>query len=126
MTDSTTNEPAGIHRTFLNSDSTKRERKMLGRKGVIRLSANDDVTLGLGVVEGVEDGLAVLLSGWAPVWSIADAGAMAKFPVLDGIESLTIFADADRAGINAANTCAARWQSSDREARIVPPLGGDR
>jgi hypothetical protein len=66
MTDPVSNEPIGVHRTFLNPDGTKRERKMLGKTGVIRLSRNEDVHEGLGLTEGIEDGLAVLLSGWAP------------------------------------------------------------
>ncbi|MGH9552883.1 MAG: DUF7146 domain-containing protein, partial [Terriglobales bacterium] len=36
MTDPLTNEPIGIHRTFLHADGSKRERKMLGRQGVVR------------------------------------------------------------------------------------------
>ena len=57
MTDPLTGEPCGIHRTFLAKDATKIERKMLGRQGVIRLSPDEEVTLGLGLTEGVEDGL---------------------------------------------------------------------
>jgi hypothetical protein len=121
MTDQATNKLTGIHRTFLNSDASKRERKMLGRKGCIRLSPDDQVTLGLGLVEGVEDGLAVLLSGWAPVWAASDAGALASFPVLAGIDVLTIFADADVAGIKAAQQCAAVWAIAGKAARISPP-----
>jgi hypothetical protein len=122
MTDPATNKVTGIHRTFLNSDASKRERKMLGRKGCIRLSPDDQVMLGLGLVEGVEDGLAVLLSGWAPVWAASDAGALAKFPVLAGIDSLTIFADADAAGIKAAQQCATVWVMAGKAARISPPV----
>lgn len=121
MTDPVTSEPCGVHRTFLNADGTKRERKMLGRQGVIRLSPDEDVTAGLGVCEGIEDGLAILLSGWAPIWVATSAGAIARFPVLAGIECLTIFADADDAGQNAAKTCAARWQDAGREAFINTP-----
>jgi hypothetical protein len=51
-----TDTPCGIHRTFLNEDGTKRERKMLGRQGVVRLTPDEDVTLGIGITEGVEDG----------------------------------------------------------------------
>lgn len=122
MTDAVTGEPTGIHRTFLDPAGMKLTRKMLGRKGVIRLSPDDSVTLGLGLVEGVEDGLAVILSGWSPVWCAADAGAMSKFPVLGGIEALTAFADADSAGMNAARQCVARWIEAGREARISPPV----
>jgi hypothetical protein len=82
MTNAVTNEPTGIHRTFLNPDGTKRERKMLGKQGVIRLTPDDEVTSGLGLTEGVEDGLAVLLSGWAPVWCATSSGAIERFPPL--------------------------------------------
>ncbi len=84
MTDPLTGEPTGVHRTFHPKDATKIERKMLGRQGVIRLSPDEEVTLGLGITEGIEDGLAVLLSGWAPVWASSSAGAIERFPVLGG------------------------------------------
>ena len=84
MTDPLTNEPCGVHRTFLNADGSKRERKMLGRQGVVRVSPDEDVTHGLGIAEGVEDALAVLSSGWAPVWAATSCGAIERFPVLLG------------------------------------------
>jgi hypothetical protein len=118
MTDPVTNAPTGVHRTFLNSDGTKRERKMLGPRGVIRLSPDEDVTEGLGITEGVEDGLAVLLSGWAPVWATSCAGAIETFPVLSGIEALTIFADNGASGMNAATACADRWEAAGRDVTI--------
>jgi hypothetical protein len=121
MTDPVSNEPTGVHRTFLDGDGAKLERKMLGRQGVVRLSPDTEVTMGLGITEGIEDGLAVLLSGWAPVWAATSAGAVARFPVLAGIEALTIFADTDQAGRQAASTCAARWCSAGCEAVIAAP-----
>ena len=69
MTTPGANEPCGIHRTFLNPDGSKRERKMLGRQGVVRVSPDEDVTLGLGLTEGIEDALSYLVGGWAPVWA---------------------------------------------------------
>ena len=57
MTDAVTNEPTGIHRTFLNPDGKKIERKMLGRQGVVRITPDEDVTYGLGIAEGVEDAI---------------------------------------------------------------------
>lgn len=124
MTDAVTNEPRGVHRTFLNQDGAKIDRRMLGRKGVIRLSSDEDVALGLGIVEGVEDGLAVLLSGFAPVWAAGDAGALARFSILNGIECLTVFADDDAPGMAAARHCVARWNEAGKEARVSPPIGG--
>jgi hypothetical protein len=118
MTDPVTNKPSGVHRTFLNPDGTKRERKMLGHRGVIRLSADEDVTTGLGICEGIEDGLAILISGWAPVWAATCAGEIEKFPVLPGIEALTIFADCDVVGTEAARLCAERWRGEQCEVSI--------
>ena len=121
MTNSKSAEPCGVHRTFLNADGTKRERKMFGRGGVVRLSPNDVVTVGLGLTEGIEDGLAVLLSGWRPAWAATSAGAVARFPVLSGIEALTVFADADTPGMKAAIACVARWRENGRSAVITSP-----
>jgi hypothetical protein len=90
---SITAEPRGVHRTFVNADAIS--RMMLGRQGAVRLSPDEDVTFGLGITEGVEDALAVLLAaGAVPVWAVASAGGISRFPILHGIEALTIFADA--------------------------------
>ena len=124
MTDPVSGEPTGIHRTFLDADCRKLERKMLGRQGVVRLSPDDAITEGLGIAEGIEDGLAVLLSGWGPVWVAGSAGSIKhNFPVLGGIEALTIFADADTSGMEAAEMCRARWRAASREVRICSPGG---
>ena len=117
MTNALTNEPTGIHRTFLDADGKKRERKMLGRQGVVRITPDEDVTYGLGIAEGVEDALAVALD-WGPAWAATSAGAIERFPVLSGIDCITVFADADAAGTKAANECAERWIGAGKEARI--------
>jgi hypothetical protein len=121
MTDPVSGQPTGVHRTFLDNDGAKIERKMLGRQGVVRLSLDDAVTTSIGITEGLEDALAILLSGWSPVWAATSAGAIARFPVLAGIEALTIFADADLPGIRAAEICCARWATAGREVRITSP-----
>lgn len=90
------------------------------RGGVIRVWPNEAVTRGLGIGEGIETALAAA-HAFTPVWSVIDAGHMSKFPVLDGIESLVIFADHDDAGIKAARTCAQRWADAGRDVRIVLP-----
>jgi hypothetical protein len=118
MTDPVTGEPCGIHRTYLNEDGTKRERKMLGNAGVVRLSPDEDVTIGLGIVEGIEDGLAVLASGWSPIWAALSCGGIERFPVLSGIEALTIFHDRDEAGFRATEICAERWTAAGKEVSL--------
>ena len=97
---------------------------MLGKAGVIRLSPDDQVAWGLGITEGIEDALAVLLSGWSPVWAATSAGSISRFPILAGIESLTLFADADAPGIAAAEACAERWLAEGRDVNIAAALGG--
>jgi hypothetical protein len=62
MTDAGTGEPVGVHRTFLDVNGRKVERKMLGQQAVVRITTDDAVTGSLGITEGVEDALAVVLS----------------------------------------------------------------
>lgn len=125
MTDPIHGEPCGVHRTFLNADATKnteqgqKGKKMLGKAGAVRLTPDEDVTHGLGICEGIEDSLRILLSGWAPVWVAASAGGIERFPVLGGIETLTIFQDDDIAGTKAADTSAKRWAQAGREVFIA-------
>jgi putative DNA primase/helicase len=126
MTDAVTGEPCGVHRTFLDGEGRKLDRKMKGRaKGaVVRLSADEDVTHGLGIAEGIETALA---TGFLPTWACLSAGTIKTFPVLAGVEALTIFADHDHAGITAANECGRRWHAAGCEVTITAPsvVGAD-
>ena len=47
------------------------------------------------------------------------------FPVLSGIEALTLFADNDQsgAGLAAAMACAESWHAARREALVQLPRG---
>jgi len=124
--DIVTGEPCGIHRTALTPDGGKIDKKMLGRSGsaAIMLSKAVEVTMGLGIAEGIETALSVLNTGWAPIWAIGSAGCIATFPLLDGIEALTVFADADDAGLKAAREVAGRYAAHGREGFVqVPPRG---
>ena len=74
MTNAITAEPCGIHRTFLLRDGSAKApidqpRLMLGNAGIIRLSPDDEVDLGLGICEGIETGLAIMAAGCASVWA---------------------------------------------------------
>jgi hypothetical protein len=123
-----TNEPCGIHRIFLDCAGQKLARKMLGRVrgAAIKLDTDEAVELGLHIGEGVETCLAAWLAGFRPVWVLGSAGAIAAFPVLSGIEAITVLGEVDDSGTNhrAAQLCAARWIEAEREAYIVVPLIG--
>jgi hypothetical protein len=135
MVDPITGEGRGIHRTFLDATGAKLERRMLGGSGIVRLldpDAAGDAFLGLGLGEGLESSLSVITEWeWRPVWASMTAGNMRMFPLLNGVESLTLFADNDeekdgkRAGNDAALICATRWAEAGREATIwTPPVIG--
>jgi hypothetical protein len=132
FTDIKTGEPTGIHRTFLKADgSGKAEiepaKMTLGRAGgsCIKLSPDEDVTDELGLSEGIENGLTALCAGWAPVWAVGSSGTLKAFPVLPGIEALTVFADPKPQEMVAARACADRWTAAGREVTIWEPHGGD-
>lgn len=132
MTDPVTNEPTGVHRTFLNFDGRKAKpgKRMLGGKGVIRLWPEEWITDGLHIAEGIETALsAANLYNLSPIWACGDAGGVAKFPVLPGVEALTVIADHDvesRTGQHAAEQVCDRWIRADREAGyLIPKRAGD-
>jgi hypothetical protein len=125
-----TNQPCGIHRTFLDGTGCKLDRKMFGRArgAAIKLDADENVTPGLHVGEGFETCLAARLAGFRPVWALGSASAIAAFPVLSGIEAITILGEVNDGGANyrAAQACAERWIAAGQEAFSVAPLvGGD-
>lgn len=120
-----TDEITGIHRTALTPDGQKIDRKMLGRSknAAIKLTPDENVTSGLGIAEGLETALTVIQAGWSPIWAMGAANGISDFPILPGIEALTIFADNDPAGLKAARNCAERWRF--REVHIyTPPKDG--
>jgi hypothetical protein len=125
-----TNEACGIHRTFLDGAGRKLDRRMLGRAraAAIKLDADSVVALGLHIGEGIESCLAARLSGFRPAWALGSAGAIATFPILAGVEAITVLGEVNDGGANqrASQACAARWVAARKEAfTVVPRTGGD-
>jgi hypothetical protein len=117
-----TNAPAAIHRTALTTDKPPRRiaRKSLGPTagGAIKISPDHDVHSGLLIGEGIETVLsASKLLQFKPVWSLIDKNGIAKFPVLSGIESMTIAVDNDPGGDGqrAAAECVRRLTQAGTE-----------
>ena len=130
--DARTGEQCGIINIYLKSDGSDRLRDnkgktVTGRAGgaVVMLSGFDEPTMGLILCEGAETGISLCQQEVRPVWACGPAGTLAKFPVLGGIEGLTIAADADAPGQRASAGLAARWRNAGCEVRIVPPEAGD-
>jgi putative DNA primase/helicase len=133
-TDVRTGAPRGIHRTAIGADGAKIGRKALGPKAgcVIRLWPDDSVTTAIVIGEGIESvaGAATRIRHHGallqPAWSCGDAGNLRSFPVLPGIEVLTILVDHDGAGQAAAAECSARWTKAERKVvRLTPDIGGE-
>jgi hypothetical protein len=133
--DITSDEPCGIQRIFLNRDGRKIERRMLGRsKGAaIKLDPDEDVTLGLYIGEGIETCLAGRQLDYRPAWALGCVNAIGSFPVLAGIEALTIFIERNEDGTTAqaseenADICLSRYLAAgfnvDDLEKCDPPFG---
>ena len=83
------------------------------------------VTVGLIVAEGVETAIALWMADLRPVWALGSAGNLASFPVLSGINALTIAADVDERGDRSAAEVRRRWSNAGREVLIIAPRSGD-
>lgn len=121
------NAPCAVQLTLLEPGGwrpgrrTQRQTVGTWADAACKLSRDADVTMGLCIGEGVETVLAGMAAGFQPAWAVGSAGAIAAFPLLAGIESLTLLVDADPAGRAAAAECAARWEAAGREVFTVTP-----
>jgi hypothetical protein len=146
MRDISSNEPRAVQRTALTqalmqavSRTTFAEfkeaggrviRKTLGPKTdtAIKLSRDEEVTEGLAIGEGTESVLAAMRLGFGPGWALGGTSGVKSFPILSGIDALTILVDNDAngAGQAAAQQCLERWIDAGREVfRAVPNHTGD-
>ncbi len=115
-----------IQRTALTAAGKKLGRMMLGpvAGAAIKVDADTDVEQGLAIGEGFETALAGRMMGFRPVWAVGSAGAIGTFPLLPGIDALTILAEPDQAGRRAVENCGNRWTDAGREVLVVrSPLG---
>jgi hypothetical protein len=125
LRDLRTDQPCGVHRTFLRPDGAKVDRRMLGRarSAAVKLDPSEHVTYGLGIAEGIESGMAARRL-FRPLWALGSAGAIRDFPVLGGFEALTIFADAEPTGQASAEACRNRWEAAGAEVVILTSRHG--
>jgi len=102
------------------------DKRMLGPVGgaAVKLDCNEDVELGLTISEGIETGLAGRMLGHKPCWATGSANGIRTFPLLGGVECLTLLVDNDepdqrgrRAGDEAATEVWRRWTAAGREVR---------
>jgi phage/plasmid primase-like uncharacterized protein len=135
--DIVTDAPKAIQRSALDGDGRKIDRRSLGptKGGAIKLWEDAEVTYGLVIGEGLET-VAVAATRinhrgtlLQPAWALMDSANLSGFPILAGIEALTILVDHDANGVGqaAAASCAKRWSAASRNViRLMPDaLGTD-
>jgi hypothetical protein len=122
MTDVITAAPTGaIARTYIHEGHKVGKAKTLGKPaGIIRLSEDADVLEGLHLAEGLESALSAMSKGFRPMWATGSTALMRSFPLLGGIEAISVVADNDAngAGERAAAEVASRWREAGRETHV--------
>lgn len=121
-----TDAPQAVCRTFLDREGKKLERKFLGTVGgaAIKLDEDENSLGALHIGEGLETCLAARQLGLRPTWALGSAGAVAAFPVLSGVECLTLLAEHDDASVRAVEACGSRWHAAGREVRLIESTRG--
>jgi hypothetical protein len=121
-----TDKPISIHRTRLSPEGIKIDRRGKGAAGgtAIKIDADAEVAMGLTIGEGIETCLAGRQLGFRPTWALGDANGIKAFPVLPGIEALTILAEQCPVNAGAIQACGERWMAAGREVIVVRPRIG--
>lgn len=142
MRDVISGEPTGIHRTALLDDGSGKRvmpggtnsKAMMGKsKGAAVMLA--PVAPVMGIAEGIETAMSAAKLFGIPVWAALSSASLANLPLMAGLDGLVIMADHDRAGLDAAKFCAARYAAASIDSEIRYPrqpntdwndyLGGD-
>ncbi len=118
--------PQAVCLTFLAGDATKTGRIFIGPAlgAAIMLDPSQNVLGELHIGEGTETCMAARQLGLRPTWALGCAGAIAAFPLLDGVTALSILREHDEANRRDADRCATRWHSAGREVFDVWPTSG--
>lgn len=133
--DIVSNEAIGLQRVGLTKDAEKIDRMAIGwaRGGAVKFWNDAEVAAGLVIAEGIETALAASTIEWngtllQPMWATVFADNMKGFPVLPGIQALTLVVDNDapdkrgqQRGQEAAAACAQRWQHAGHEVTRLTP-----
>jgi hypothetical protein len=74
----------------------------------------------------VETCLAAWLAGFRSVWALGSVSGIAAFPVLSGIEAITVLGEVGDGGANhrAVRSCGARWVGARRDVLLAAPQVG--
>ena len=119
LRDIKSDEPVGIHRTFLHRyDATKIDRRMLGiaKSAAIKF---DPMASSLVIGEGIETVLAAREAGFRPAWALGSAGAVGRFPILRGVRELIMLLENDATSRRNVSLCLQRYRDAGRTAKVI-------
>ncbi|KUO66929.1 MAG: hypothetical protein APF80_09160 [Alphaproteobacteria bacterium BRH_c36] len=130
VTSGQSNQPIGIHRTFLDVSgngkaAVKPQKMMLGpcRGGAVRLGTR---TVPLLIGEGIETCLSAMQATGLTAWAALSASGMAGLSLPSDAHDIVILADGDATGERAAVMTARQLYCETRRVRIArAPLGTD-
>jgi hypothetical protein len=117
-----TDEPVGILRYFLADDGSVLAKRSLGRtsfNAAVKLSGDGDVEDGLHVASSIEGAIAAMSRGHRPLWCVIGESALASFPVLSGVECLSVIGNEEDASARAVEEVASRWRDANREVIVI-------
>lgn len=121
-----TDEPTGIHRTYLNRDTAEKiDRKMFGiaKGSAIKLDPESGDTITIG--EGVETVMSAREAGYRPAWALGSSVAVKTFPVLKRPSEITILEENDPTSRRDVKTCAKRYLAAKKPVNIVSSYVGN-
>lgn len=117
-----------LHRTYLNGDGEKADvptvKKLTGAAGPLAgacIPLHKPARGCIGIAEGIETSLAAWCASAVPTVAAYCAGNLAAWRWPGGVQRLVIFADADKAGREAADTLRARALGSGLKAEVLTP-----
>lgn len=118
-----------LHRTYLTADGRKADvpsvKKLTGAAGLLGgacIPLHQPARGCIGIGEGIETSLAACFASGVPTVAAYCAGNLAawKWPV--SVQRLVIFADADKAGCEAADKLRARALAGHVRCEVLTPL----
>jgi hypothetical protein len=122
-----TDEPTGIHRTYLDRETAaKIDRKMFGiaKGAAIKLDpTSSDQALTIG--EGVETVMSARQWGYSPAWALGTSVAIRNFPVLKRPAELTILEENDPTSRRDVRICTKRYLAAKKPVNILTSKVGN-
>ena len=117
-----------LHRTYLERDGRKADvptvKKLTGAAGPLAgacIPLHKPARGCIGIAEGIETALAAWCASSVPTVAAYCAGNLATWQWPGGLQRLVIFADADKAGREAADALLSRAVRSGLKANVVTP-----